>query len=135
MRWLYKYPQRAFPYADLVDENGRRGVHDPEYELVDTGVFDDDRYFDVELTYAKAAPDDMCIQIAVTNRGPDPAPLHVLPTLWFRNTWSWGRDDRRPWLEMDGRDVGATHGLLGNFHLAAEGIDEHQWLFCENETN
>src|SRR5215212_755751 len=88
---LYKYPQRAFPYADLVDENGRRGKQDAEYELVDTGAFDDGRYFDVQAEYAKAGPDDLLIRITVSNRGPDAAPLHVLPTLWFRNTWSWGR--------------------------------------------
>ncbi|MEY2405977.1 MAG: hypothetical protein QOG39_893, partial [Acidimicrobiaceae bacterium] len=96
MQWLYKYPQREFPYGELVSENRERGISLAEWELVDTGVFDDDRYFDVLVTYAKAAPDDICITIAVTNRGPDPAPLHVLPTLWFRNTWAWGRDQRQP---------------------------------------
>jgi hypothetical protein len=135
MQWLYKYPQRAFPYGELVAENGRRGVNDPEYELIDTGVFDDNRYFDIELTYAKATPDDLCIVIAVTNHGPDPAPLHVLPTVWLRNTWSWGRDDRKPWLEMDADHVKAVHGLLGNHWLASEGATENDWLFCENETN
>ncbi len=121
MRWLYKYPQRAFPYDDLVAENRRRGVGHPEYELIDTGVFDDDRYFDVELTYAKASPDDICIVIECTNRGPDAAPLHVLPTLWFRNTWSWGRDERHPWLQLDGDHVEASHALFGQRWLAAEG--------------
>src|SRR2546425_77280 len=96
LRALYKYPQVAFPYAKLVVENARRGKEDPEYELSDTGVFDDDRYFDVEVEYAKATQDDIAIRISVTNRGPDPAPIHLLPTLWFRNTWSWGTDDRRP---------------------------------------
>jgi hypothetical protein len=135
MRWLYKYPQRAFPYADLVAENGRRGVDQPEYELVDTGVFDDDRYFDVELTYAKAGPEDICIVIDCTNRGPEPAPLHVLPTLWFRNTWSWGVDDRHPWLQLDGDHVEASHALFGQRWLAAEGAGVDRWLFCDNETN
>ena len=135
MQWLYKYPQRAFPYSDLLEENGRRGVDRPEYELVDTGVFDDDRYFDVVLTYAKAAPEDICIVVDVTNRGPDPAPVHVLPHLWFRNTWAWGRDDRRPHLEMDGGDVKAVHGNLGERWFASEGTVEDDWLFCENETN
>ncbi|HEY0444609.1 MAG TPA: hypothetical protein VGC90_10325, partial [Candidatus Limnocylindrales bacterium] len=96
LRALYRYPQRAFPYAALVDESRRRGRDDPEYELADTGAFDDDRYFDVEVEYAKAGTDDIAIRIAVTNRGPDGAAIHVIPTLWFRNTWSWGRDDRRP---------------------------------------
>jgi Mannosylglycerate hydrolase MGH1-like glycoside hydrolase domain len=135
MRWLYKYPQRAYPYTDLVAENARRGVGLPEYELVDTGVFDEARYFDIELTYAKAAPEDMCIVIDCTNRGPDPAPLHVLPTLWFRNTWAWGRDDRHPWLQLDGNHVEASHDLFGQRWLAAEGATTASWLFCDNETN
>ncbi|MFN8601291.1 MAG: hypothetical protein U0842_12555 [Candidatus Binatia bacterium] len=88
MRFLYKYPQRAFPYAQLVEENRRRGRDLPEYELLDTGVFEDRRYFDVEIEYAKAGPEDVLIRIVATNRGPDAAPLHVLPTVWFRNTWS-----------------------------------------------
>jgi hypothetical protein len=135
MRWLYKYPQRAFPYDDLVAENRRRGVGKPEYELVDTGVFDENRYFDIELTYAKAAPEDVCIVIECTNRGPDPAPLHVLPTLWFRNTWTWGRDDRHPWLQLDGDRIEAGHALFGQRWLAAEGSPAATWLFCDNETN
>ena len=96
MRALYKYPQRAFPYAELVAENARRGKDQPEYELVDTGVFAEDRYFDVQVEYAKASPTDLVVRITATNRGPDAAPLHVLPTLWFRNTWSWGTPDERP---------------------------------------
>lgn len=96
MKALYKYPQRAYPYADLVHENGRRGRDEPEYELLDTGVFSEDRYFDVTVEYAKAAPDDVLIRIIAANRGPDPAPLHLLPTLWFRNTdniagWAVGK--------------------------------------------
>src|SRR5438067_10435138 len=90
MRALYKYPQRAFPYAELVAENARRGKDQPEYELVDTGIFADDRYFDVQVEYAKNSPTDLVVRITVTTHGPDAAPLHVLPTLWFRNTWSWG---------------------------------------------
>src|SRR5439155_18391050 len=96
MRALYKYPQAAFPYAQLVEENRRRGKYDPEYELLDTGVFADHRYFDVFVEYAKAAPDDVLIQITAANRGPESATLHLLPTLWFRNTWSWGREDWPP---------------------------------------
>ena len=88
MRGLYKYPQRCFPYDHLIQENGRRGRDSPEYELVDTGLFDDDRYFDVEVEYSKAAADDLLIRLRLTNRGPDPAPLTLLPTLWLRNTWS-----------------------------------------------
>src|SRR6476659_8396790 len=94
MRWLYKYPQPEFPYAALVEGNRGRSRELDELELVDTGVFEESRYFDVELTYAKGAPDDICILIEASNRGPDAAPLHILPTLWFRNTWSWGRDNR-----------------------------------------
>src|SRR4051812_17587949 len=90
MRALYKYPQRAYPYAWLVDENRRRGKDAPEFELADTGVFDDNRYFDVFAEYAKASPDDVLIVVTVANRGPEAAPLAVLPTVWFRNTWSWG---------------------------------------------
>ena len=92
LRGLYKYPQRAFPYSDLLAENRRRGREQPEYELLDTGIFAEDRYFDVEVEYAKVTPDDLLIRIKATNRGQEAAPLHVLPTLWFRNTWSWGRD-------------------------------------------
>ncbi|HXG08985.1 MAG TPA: glucosidase [Gemmataceae bacterium] len=90
MKYLYKYPQAAFPYTQLIEENRRRGPHEPEYELLDTGVFDEDRYFDVFVEYAKADPEDICIRIEAFNRGPDPAPLHILPHLWFRNTWAWG---------------------------------------------
>src|SRR5215813_8482351 len=98
MRGLYKYPQAEFPYARLLEENRRRGKHDPEFELVDTGVFDDDRYFDVVAEYAKATPDDLLIRVTITNRGPEPAPIHVLPILWYRNTWSWDAGSVRPRL-------------------------------------
>ena len=96
MKYLYKYPQAEFPYARLVQENRLRDKTQPEFELVDTGIFDESRYFDVVVEYAKAAADDILIRISVSNRGPEAAPIEVLPTLWFRNTWSWGRDDRRP---------------------------------------
>ena len=92
MKYLYKYPQAAYPYGDLLETNRGRGRGDAEYELLDTGVFDDDRYFDVLVEYAKAAPDDLLVEITVTNRGPESATLDVLPTIWFRNTWSWGDD-------------------------------------------
>src|SRR6202790_5080385 len=96
LKLLYKYPQRAFPYAQLVEENHRRTRHDPECELIDTHVFDDHRYFDVFVEYAKAAPEDILMQITVCNRGPEDAVVHVLPQLWFRNTWSWGYAAKRP---------------------------------------
>ncbi|GAC1398772.1 MAG: hypothetical protein NVSMB52_12350 [Chloroflexota bacterium] len=101
MKALYKYPQRAFPYDDLLRVNAGRGRDDPEYELLHTGAFEEERYFDVIVEYAKETSDDLSIRISATNRGPDAAPLHLLPTLWFRNTWSWGRDDRRPKLQVD----------------------------------
>ncbi len=102
MKYLYKYPQAAFPYADLVETNKRRSRHEMEYELLDTGVFDGDRYFDVFVEYAKASPEDILVRITVENRGPEPATLHVLPTLWFRNTWSWGGEAPRPALRQAG---------------------------------
>jgi hypothetical protein len=143
MKALYKYPQAPFPYDRLVAENQRRGKLDPELELIDTGVFDGGRYFDVLAEYVKAAPDDILIRITVGNRGPDPARLHLLPTLWFRNTWSWGRPtedgDGKPRIERapDGGLL-ATHVTLGRFRLVAApgpGGAEPPWLFTENETN
>jgi len=137
MRWRYHYPQDRFPYDELVAENRRRGRLDPEYELADTGVFDNGRYWVVTVDYAKAAPDDVCMRIGVTNAGPEPAELHVIPTLWFRNTWSWGLDDRTPRLWAAGGDVVAEHHELGRWRLAAgDGpSDPPDLLFCENETN
>ncbi len=133
-RALYKYPQRAFPYADLVHTNTRRGRGTPEYELLDTGVFDDDRYFDVVVEYAKNDPLDIFLRVSATNRGPDPAPLHLLPTLWFRNTWSWGRDAPRPVLEaVDDTLVRADHATLGEYWLSCCG--QPDLLFTDNETN
>jgi hypothetical protein len=134
LHWLYKYPQAPFPYGRLVEENARRTRADPEFELVDTGVFEENRYFDVELTYAKAGPDDICLRIDCTNRGPEAAPLHVLPTVWFRNTWAWGRDDRHPRL-VAGTNGGVSvdHGAAGQMWLRADG--DHELLFCDNETN
>ncbi len=133
MRYLYKYPQRAFPYAQLIEENGRRDREQPEFELVDTGIFDEDRYFEVEVTYAKREAEHLLIRIGVTNRGPDPAPLSLLPTLWFRNTWSWGRDDRRPSLKADQGAIRADHYELGAYRLFCP--DAEELLFTENETN
>ena len=138
MRCQYKYPQRPFPYLDLVSTNGRRGKSDMEYELLDTGIFDEDRYFDVVVEYAKAAPDDILMVVSASNRGPDAATLHLLPTLWFRNTWSWGDDVPRPELHGVNDEAGlsvarASHPDLGDWRLRADGSAE--LLFCENETN
>jgi hypothetical protein len=134
MRALYKYPQSAFPYAELLAENRRRGRDEREYELLDTGIFDDGRYFDVVVEYAKADPADIFIRISATNRGPDPAPLHLLPTLWFRNTWSWGRDQARPSLSaVSDNMVQAAHPTLGEYWLACCGTPH--LLFTDNETN
>ncbi|HET6320118.1 MAG TPA: glucosidase, partial [Chloroflexota bacterium] len=116
MRALYKYPQRAFPYAEIVAESARRGREQPEYELVDTGIFAEDRYFDVKVEYAKATPTDLVIRITLANQGPEQAPLHVLPTLWFRNTWSWGFDEARPSLHQLGPGwIQAQHAQLGTY--------------------
>jgi len=134
MKMLYKYPQQAFPYEDLVAENARRTRLDPEYELLDTGIFEGNRYFDVFIEYAKAGPDDVLLRITAHNRGSEAATLHVLPQLWFRNTWAWGYDDRRPELRQVRPDqVTATHHALGSYQLYCDRPDK--LLFCENETN
>jgi hypothetical protein len=142
MKYLYKYPQAEFPYDRLREENRRRGRRDAEFELVDTGIFDEGRYFDVMVEYAKNDPEDLLIRIAVTNRGPDPAPIHVLPNLWFRNSWSWGRDPRRPSMAMGKqapktggkvKTLVAHHWQLGDYELYCSAVDE--LLFTENETN
>jgi hypothetical protein len=138
MKYLYKYPGAAYPYGDLIDNNRRRGRQDFEYELLDTGVFDDDRYFDVFVEYAKDAPEDLLIQISVHNRGPEAAEVHVLPTLWFRNEWSWSAGTNRPVLrQMDGPPtcgvIAASHPKLGDRYLYCEGAAP--LLFTENETN
>jgi hypothetical protein len=144
MQALYKYPQAAFPYDRLLTENRRRGRDEPEFELLDTGVFDGERYCDVLATYAKAGPNDLCLELRVANRGPDPATLHVLPTLWFRNTWSWGRTDEddtatKPGLRLiSPTRVQCDHGSLGRMLLEVESAPDGQpidWLFTENETN
>ena len=143
MRMLYKYPQRAFPYAELVETNRQRGKQEPEYELFDTGIFSEDRYFDVFVEYAKAEADDILIRVTAFNRGPEAATLYLLPTLWFRNTWSWGwehdeiprplikevlskKNDRLTWME-------ANHATLGRYLLACQESDSV--IFTGNETN
>lgn len=139
LRWRYHYPQEPFPYELLVAENGRRGFHDPEFELLDTGVFDQDRYWSVEVTYAKAAPDDILMHINVENHGPSAEELHVLPTLWFRNTWSWDGDDAptRPMLQLRADAIEADVAQVGSYELVAGAGPEGPPLplFCENETN
>jgi hypothetical protein len=138
MRALYKYPQAEYPYARLVDENRRRSKLEPELELADTGVLDGGRYFDVDLEYAKGGPDDILIRITVANRGPEAARVDVLPSLWFRNTWSWGRTGEGYWPKPrlaragDGLVV-AEHASLGRFRFAVDGAPE--LLFTENESN
>ncbi|NWF82051.1 MAG: glucosidase [Chloroflexi bacterium] len=150
MRFLYKYPQAAFPYTDLVQTSAARSRAEPEYELLDTGVFDEDRYFDVFVEYAKAAPQDILIQIHVVNRGPEPAPLHVLPQLWFRDTWSWEHVERRaqngerPQIRaLDDHTLLAEHPTLGTYRLYCERDPQPSALssqplhvlFTENATN
>jgi hypothetical protein len=134
MRWRYHYPQAAFPYDELVAVNGRRSREEPEYELIDTGVFDEDRFWVVTVDYAKATPTDTCIVISVSNRGPEPATLDVLPTLWFRNTWSWGLANRAiPSLAGEPGRISGAHPSLG--FITLDGEDEPPALMCDNETN
>jgi hypothetical protein len=139
MKYLYKYPQAEFPYARLVEENRRRGRGEPEFELMETGIFDEDRYFDVFVEYAKAACDDLLIRVEIVNRGPEPAELTVLPTIWFRNTWSWGLDIRRPRLRQDHASgngmsvIELAHDYYGHRRMLCGGAPP--LLFTENETN
>ncbi len=132
MRMLYKYPQRAFPYEQLTEEAKRRGTLDPEYELIDTGVFAEDRYFDLIMEYAKADTDDLILRLTIVNKGSENAKLHVLPTLWFRNTWSWGGESQKPVLKLHDKTIEAAHETLGTYILYFEGASEV--LFTENET-
>ncbi|MBI1352360.1 MAG: glucosidase [Actinomycetales bacterium] len=135
LTWRYHYPQEEFPYGDLVTENARRGMSEGEYELVDTGVFADGRFWAVTVDYAKATPDDILMRITVENCGPEDATIHVLPTAWFRNTWAWGRSIAPvPVLQSAGRgEVRATHEVLGVWTLAHD--PEADVVFCDNETN
>lgn len=143
MKGLYKYPQAEFPYARLVEENRRRGKSDPEFELVDTGIFAEDRYFDIIVEYAKAGPNDILIRVTAANRGPEPAVLHLLPTLWFRNTWSWGASGEADWGKPRIRSAGpmqvqAEHATLGRYLLAVDAQANGPpaaWLFTDNESN
>ncbi|MGH8770876.1 MAG: MGH1-like glycoside hydrolase domain-containing protein, partial [Burkholderiales bacterium] len=139
LKYLYKYPQAEYPYQWLVEENARRGRNNPPFNLLDTGVFNDSRYWDVEVRYAKETPDEIHIRITVTNRGPERTELHVLPTLWFRNTWSWGENGEKPRLkEMEAPKgaqwaVDAFHPTLGRYYLF--GRHKAATLYTENETN
>lgn len=136
---LYRYPHKAFPYAVLREENASRGHDVPEFQLVDTGIFDEDRFFDIVTTHAKGSPGDICVTFEATNHGPDAAPLDLVPQFWFRNTWAWGRDDRKPMIELvtdppeDTVLLRATHAHIGVVELSAEGAPEV--LVCDNETN
>jgi hypothetical protein len=143
MKALYKYPQVEFPYGLLIEENRKRGKEDPEFELIDTGAFDEDRYFDIFAEYAKASPNDILVQIKVVNRGPDIASLHLLPTIWFRNTWSWGRQGEGYWpkpkiSQLEDGLLLAEHSSLGRFQLAVSpgpDLELPKFLFTDNETN
>ncbi len=134
MKYLYKYPQQEFPYNDLIETNRKRSRDDFEYELLDTGIFDNDRYFDVFVEYAKADPEDILIRISVHNRGREAADLHLLPTLWFRNTWSWDLDLSKPYVrQLDANKIHAFHHELGDRTLDCEGKPE--LLFTDNDSN
>src|SRR5262249_8312130 len=132
-RMLYKYPQAEYPYARLVQENARRSKQQPEFEITDTGIFDDNRYFDVDIEYAKANAEDILLRLTISNRGPGEAAIHALPQVWFRNTWSWTKDGRKPSLERVRDDVVAKHERLGVYAVHFDRPDAIK--FCENETN
>jgi hypothetical protein len=133
LSYLYKYPQLAFPYEQLIDENRRRSRDQPEYELLDTGIFNENRYFDVFVEYAKGDVEDILIRVSATNRGPEPARLRLLPTVWFRNTWSWDGTAARPDLRQVQNAIELNHPAYGKRWLYYEGQPE--LLFTENETN
>lgn len=134
MKMLYKYPQTAFPFEELITKNAEAGKHNPEYELIDTGIFDQNEYFDIFIEYAKSSQEDILIRITVTNKYSNEAPLILLPTIWFRNTWSWGYDDYRPQLNgADSNQIKIDHKGLTIKNLYAKKAD--QVLFCDNETN
>jgi hypothetical protein len=140
MKALYKYPQREFPYGRIVEENRWRGKDQPEFELIDTGVFDEDRYFDVFVEYAKGAPDDILARFTIANRGPEAASIHVLPTLWFRNTWAWGREGEGYWdkpiIEKAGNTtLHSSHSTLSDMNLVVAEAGFKEFLFTENESN
>src|SRR5215831_18999408 len=134
LKMLYKYPQGEYPYTLLVQENAKRSRQDNEYELIDTGIFKANHYWDVFVEYFKTAPDDILVQVSIYNRGPEAATIHVLPQLWFRNTWSWAESSEKPSLvAQPDRSIMAQHPSLGRYFLYPE--SNHDPLFCENETN
>ena len=133
LKMLYKYPQRAYPYTQLLEENRRRGIGATEFEIMDTDAFQDDRYFDVFIEYAQATANDLLIQIEAHNRGPEAATLHLLPQLWFRNTWSWDNSDRPSIDRTNDGHIAAKHPVLGTYHLHTDALVDV--LFTENETN
>src|SRR5215467_14427189 len=136
LKMLYKYPQQEFPYGQIVAENARRkgDAGQPEFELLDTGIFDDNRYWDVFVEYAKASAEDILMRVTVHNRGSEEATIHLLPQFWFRNTWSWKTNGERPELRLNNRaEVTARLGVLGSYTLYAD--VQSEVLFCENETN
>lgn len=149
MKFLYKYPQKPFPYDDLIKENARRTRNDKEYQLLDTGVFDDDRYWDIFIETAKETgdPDELLFRVTAWNRGPDPAPLHIVPQVWFRNTWTWGREpeDKKPSISAHTEDSAkSNHWKLGQRYfllspspgVGSSGTDVMpQLMFTENDTN
>src|SRR6056297_354198 len=139
---LYKYPQARFPYEQIAEVNQQRDRNETEYELTDTGVFDEGRYFDCLIEYAKAAPNDVLIRYTLSNRGPQAAILHVLPTVWFRNSWIWGCTDEgcttKPEMWLEGDVLRSAHETLGQFAMLAEppqGANSSEWIFTDNETN
>lgn len=134
IKMLYKYPQDAFPYSKLIEENNRRTKADPEYELIDTGIFDEDKYFDVFVEYAKNSEEDILIKITAHNRGNEKAELHIIPQIWFRNTWRWGKSNYKPEMFLaENNSIRIIHKRLGDYNLYYE--SEPEVLFCENETN
>lgn len=138
LQWRYHYPHAAFPYADLIDENARRTREELEYELLDTGVFDEARFWIVDVTYAKASATDVLMEVTLANQGPDPATIDVLPTMWFRNTWRWAGTDEIPGLQIEGDSIVVDHPRLHGYRFDAEAGPDGQRptpLFCENETN
>ncbi len=134
MKMLYKYPQSEFPYNNIIDTNKKRGRSDPEYELADTGIFNEDKYFDIFIEYCKNQAEDILIRITAHNRGEQEAQINIIPQLWFRNTWSWGYDDYKPKISFtDHHSILAQHKYSGNYNLYCEKSCE--FLFCDNETN
>ena len=135
LRMLYKYPQAAFPYQNLLEENRRRGIGAPEYELIDTGVFDEERYFDVFIEYAQVEPGEILMRVTAHNRGPTAAPLHLLPTLWFRNTWSWTQEAARPAVDARRSRRALTRIMSRWVTCTCMQMLSRTILFCDNETN